>query len=223
MSEKTLHLAVVVLAAGRASRFGSPKQLADFKGKTLLAAVLGIAKKISTDVSLVTGAYADKIEAWVNAEGKSRDKSELRIVKNPDWPSGLGSSISAAIAQLPAKTDAALVLLADQPLVTESHLKALVDCWAEAGQSNRPWSVATRYSSSPNRPSLGVPALFDRTAFVELAVLTGDRGARSLLNSSGHQIQSVEPDFALVDIDTPEQLEVLKACCAANKKADIGQ
>ena len=197
-------LSVIVLAAGEASRFGSPKQLAYFHDKRLLTIALDLARKISERIVLVTGAYYEEIANELGSEIKSLN---VHNIHNPDWDSGMGTSIRAGVLSLESSVDGALILLVDQPLVTESHLKNLVEVWCKGSveQGSGPWAVATSYSSST-----GVPALFDKSAFEDLCKLNGDEGARYLLNKRVDEIISLQPDFSLMDIDTPEQLEELK-------------
>jgi len=202
MTEHALKLAVIILAAGSASRFGSPKQLEKFQDKTLLSITLNVAKQISENVVLVVGAYADEIKS----EFGPFDNNTLvdpKVVYNPDWQTGMASSIKVAINSLETDFGGAMILLADQPLVTESHLRALVENWYDESL-NRSWAVATQYPSS-----LGVPALFDRKAFSDLGNLKGDQGARTLLNTKSEYIKRVQPDFSPIDIDTPDQLALL--------------
>ena len=92
-----------------------------------------------------------------------------------------------------------MVLLVDQPLVTESHLQALIHTWRQTGS----WAVSSRYHNG-----YGVPALFDQSAFEKLAMLKGDMGARQLLNAGDCKPLGIEPDFPLIDIDTQEQLQL---------------
>ena len=198
MTEQADKLPVIILAAGRASRFGSAKQLAELNGQTLLSIALAQARQISDHLIVVTGAYADQIQSQMQAE---LEASAVQVVYNPDWQLGMSSSIQVALNSLETEVEAAVILLADQPLVSSSHLTALIDVWQNAKPWQRPRAVATQYNAS-----LGVPALFDRSAFDHLFELSGDQGARRFLNAKDKAIESVEPDFSTLDIDTPEQL-----------------
>lgn len=198
--------AVIILAAGRASRFGSPKQLAYLQGKRLLSITLRVASKVSDQLILVTGAYASQIKSELNMDLKTFD---VETVYNPDWMAGMGTSIRAGINSLDQSTQGVLILLADQPYTTETHLKMLVDTWQnnyqKANADNSIFALATCYQSF-----YGVPALFDKCAFNDLCQLEGDQGARILLNMEDKNIEGFEPDFPLIDIDTTEQLAALQ-------------
>lgn len=195
MSEKPSWLAVIVLAAGRASRFGKPKQLARFHGKTLLGLTVDLAQELSDQVLLVTGAYSDQ----VNQAFKTYS---LKRIYNPYWMEGMGSSIVTGVNSLDEETKAVLIMLADQPLTTKSHLINLVSTWSK----HKTWAAATYYDST-----FGVPAVFDERAFDELGMLSGDIGARQILRQHREQVHGVEPDFALIDVDTEEQLRAAES------------
>jgi molybdenum cofactor cytidylyltransferase len=96
--------------------------------------------------------------------------------------------------------DALLLLLADQPLVTAEHLRQLIDSWS--GLENE--IVATAYSGTQ-----GPPVLFPRDTFDALRSLTGDRGARTILDDSRFSLKTVQFEPAAIDIDTPADLASL--------------
>jgi len=122
------------------------------------------------------------------------------VVVNEDYRSGLGSSIATAARVCHGNADALLLLLADQPLVTAQHLRNLVESWS--GSENE--IVATTYAGTK-----GAPVLFPRGAFDALRSLTGDQGARVLLNDSRFSLKTVRFEPAAVDIDAPEDLASL--------------
>jgi molybdenum cofactor cytidylyltransferase len=90
--------------------------------------------------------------------------------------------------------------LADQPLVTAEHLRQLIDSWS--GLENE--IVATAYSGTQ-----GPPVLFPRDTFDALRSLTGDRGARTILDDSRFSLKTVQFEPAAIDIDTPADLASL--------------
>jgi CTP:molybdopterin cytidylyltransferase MocA len=181
----------VVLAAGRSSRFGSTKQLAQFDGEALVARAARAARQACGEFSaLVVGHDAQRV---IDAAGPG---CEFLLV-NDRYEQGLGSSISQAARTLAPAADALLVTLADQPHVDASHLSALIDAWS--GDLDE--IVATRYSGTR-----GVPALFPAATFSALASLYGDRGAQRLLSDGNYAQKSVELQAASIDIDRPEDL-----------------
>jgi molybdenum cofactor cytidylyltransferase len=185
----TLH--AIVLAAGASSRFGSPKQLVRFQRQPLIQRVIAGATELAgTAVSVVLGAYAAEIAATLPPGSAS-------IIVNRDWQEGIGSSIRAAVARLPGACDGVLLLLADQPLVGSHSLNRLAAAWRRQPRS----IIASRYGAVT-----GVPAIFPRWCFSDLAALRGDQGARILLRRyADHVVRLAHPE-AEVDIDYPEDL-----------------
>lgn len=185
----------LLLAAGAARRMGAAKLSLDVGGKALAqyAAEAALASR-AQGVILVTGAHRNRVEAALRA-------LPLHTVWNARWQAGLSASLrcglDAACAETPGP-DAVLVLLADQPLVNAELLNRLVELH-EAGHT---------LAACDTGEALGPPALFDRVHFDALRALSGDRGARDLL-------ESVAPDarvhFAGGDVDTPEDLARLRA------------
>jgi molybdenum cofactor cytidylyltransferase len=190
----TLH--AVVLAAGASRRFGSPKQLVQFERKPLIQRVIAGATELAgSAVTVVLGAYAAEIAATL-APGTAG------IIVNREWQEGIGSSIRAAVARLPGACDGVLLLLADQPLVGSHSLGRLAAAWRRQPRS----IIASRY-----RAVTGVPAIFPRWCFSDLAALRGDQGARLVLRRyPDHVVRLAHPE-AEVDIDYPEDLLELRS------------
>jgi molybdenum cofactor cytidylyltransferase len=185
----TLH--AIVLAAGASTRFGSPKQLARVNGQPLLQRVLALAgDQFGPAVTVVLGAHAAEISATL-------PPGSATIVINRDWQEGLASSIRAGLQRLPGACDGALLLLADQPLVGAEGLRRLVTAWRRAPRQ----IVASLYSGI-----IGVPAIFPRWCFDDLAALRGDQGARVVLRRHTDHLVRLEHPEAALDIDYPEDL-----------------
>ena len=116
-------LAGLLLAAGGASRFGSPKVLAPYRGKSLVGrGAQLLAPRCPGGVHVVVGASADGVRAALAGE-------VITIVDNPDWARGLSTSLVRGVAALPPEADAVLILLCDQPAVTADDLDALIAAW----------------------------------------------------------------------------------------------
>ena len=188
--ESSLH--VVVLAAGSASRFGSPKQLARFAGRPLLQSAVSNAVAIGGNaVSVVLGAHAAEVAPLLR-------NTPATVIVNRDWEEGMGSSLRAAVRQLPGTCDGLLVLLGDQPAITAEDLRRLTGPWRRRPDA----IVAAAYSGID-----GVPAIFPRWVFGELGGLRGDAGARSLIYRHRERLVRVPMPSATLDIDTPADLE----------------
>jgi molybdenum cofactor cytidylyltransferase len=185
---------IVMLAAGRSERFGTAKLLAEYRGKPLLHHALSAAQETCPgNVCLVVGHNAHEV-------GDSAAELADHIITNEDYATGMGSSIACGVRACREQSDAILIMLADQPLISSSHLAALVNRWS--GKQNE--IIASRFSGTSGPPVLFASALFD-----QLEDLHGDVGAREILRRSSSILRTVEFAAAAVDIDTPADLEAL--------------
>ena len=184
----------IVLAAGRSSRFGRAKLLEELDGKSLVRRALETAQcACPGNTWLVTGHTANAI---ADAAAGIAD----HIVYNPDYESGMGTSIASGVTACSQQADAVVVMLADQALITESHLSDLARSWS--GDAGR--IVATAFSGT-----LGPPVLFGQDFFDELSTLDGDDGAKQLLRRHAAAVRSIRFEPAMTDIDTRGDLNRL--------------
>ena len=191
-------LRAVILAAGASRRFGSPKQLARYRGETLVARSVRLAHQAGAEgVWVVLGYCADPIRRALREGGAT--PVGTRTVRNPRWRDGMGRSLACGVRALNGRARAVLVCLADQPLLEAEDLAALVLAWRASPRS----IVASRYAGK-----LGVPAIFPRCHFGGLKCLSGDRGAQVLLASSS-DVLSVPIPLAAVDVDESRDLSSL--------------
>lgn len=178
---------------------GTPKQLLEFDGKPLLVRVVEAAlASPAWPVVVVLGAQAEKIRPVLAA-------LPVLVTDNPAWAEGMAASLRAGITtlqQFSRHLDAAVVALCDQPAFSAATLAALVETQRTTGRS----IVAARYAGRH-----GAPALFLASHFATLGGLTGEEGARALLNGDPAQVAGVDlPDLAL-DLDTPADVAAVKA------------
>jgi molybdenum cofactor cytidylyltransferase len=185
-------LYVILLAAGRASRFGSPKLLADVHGRPMLVRALDTLLEVAREgrIVVVLGANADRLEPLVRGV-------RVSVVINRGHADGMASSIRTGLASVPPDCRGVMIALADQVSVTPGDLRRLVDAWRE----NPERVAAARYGDS-----VGVPAIFPAAMFDQLEKLQGDRGARDLLRREAGQVTGVPMPTAAVDVDTPADL-----------------
>ena len=188
---------VLCLAAGQASRMGRPKQLLAWKGKPLLGHALETALHVARPGACVVvgGAYPEEIEAV------AASYPGVQTVRNPDWATGMGSSIACGVRALLAATptlDGILIMLADQPLVQIAQVEALLQAW----ESTEADFVAAHYEGQP-----GVPALFSAPLFPSLLGLQGQAGAKALFKNPALQGILLPMPEAACDLDTPEEWE----------------
>jgi len=184
-----------VLAAGTSSRFGQAKLVKMVRGKPLLQhALLAASESCDGQVTLVVGHNADAVRI---AGGGLFD----HVVTNDDYKDGIGSSIATGVRTCRANADAVLILLADQPLISATHLENIITSWS--GAENE--IVASSFGGifSP-------PILFPKNSFDALCELSGDQGARAILSDAAYEVTRIDFPPARFDIDTPGDLERLE-------------
>ena len=192
--------AALILAAGESRRFGEPKQLADWGGRPLLEHVAGRTAEWPQvdEVYAVLGAEAEQIMEQVDLPG-------VTVIENLDWREGIASSLRAGLDALlgDREAGAALVVLADQPMVPAAAVERLFEARRRSG---RP-VILPRY-----RFLRGHPVLLDRWLWPRLvAGLEGDQGARNLFLAHPEWVEEVTiGEDAPRDIDTREDLNRLR-------------
>ena len=182
---------IILLAAGASNRFGRPKQLIPFKGHSLLRhlAEVGLNSNAAS-VYIVLGAYADFLKHQLHG-------LNVGTVVNPDWNSGISSSVRTGVKDLSQSVKAVLLVLCDQPYVTSQLLNGMMETFEKTGKL----IVACEYENS-----LGVPALFHRNLFGELENLSGDRGAKQIILKHRKEVACVPFPEGTIDIDSPKDL-----------------
>lgn len=185
--------ALLVLAAGRSSRLGRPKQLLPFRGRPLLEAVLAVARACVADQRLVAlGGAAEDVRAAVDLDG-------FEVVVNQAYGTGCSSSIAAAVSELAPDTGVIVLLLGDQPGVTTDAVRRLLD-----GRGDAPLAVC-RYDDG-----IGHPFAFGREVLPDLARLHGDKAVWKLLEQRAADVVEVRvPGTIPLDVDTQEDYERL--------------
>jgi molybdenum cofactor cytidylyltransferase len=198
--KKDQRIAALVLAAGRSTRMGAiNKLIAEIGGKPLvrIAAEQALASR-AKPVIVVTGHERERVEAALAG-------LPVRFVNNPDYAEGLGSSLKAGIAAVPADADGAIVCLGDMPQV-DSHL---IDKLAAAFDPERGALVVVPTFDGRR----GNPVVWSRRFFHDLMGIAGDIGARHLIGSYAEAVVEipVAGEAALTDVDTPESFSAVKA------------
>jgi len=197
MSEKNTRtqkqIAGIVLAAGGATRFGGAKQLAVFQGKPF---VVGIVEKSLVSglepVVVITGAYQTETENLL------RDYP-IAIYYNPDWHSGISTSIRLGLTNLPEEVDGAIILMCDQPRLPVELIHELMMQFEEGFDFIVPQSNG----------QLRNPVLINREAFVRVMSLRGDAGARTLFASARVKPVQWNDEHVFDDIDLRADLDEL--------------
>lgn len=190
-SPAAFRFGAAILAAGASTRMGTPKQLLEIEGKPLLLhAVDAALASTAWPIVVVLGANAEKIRPILA-------RRPVLICENPSWPEGMASSIRAGVTtlqQFSRGLDAALIALCDQPAFSARSIEQLLVTQRTTGRS----IVAARYAGRH-----GAPALFLREHFPTLTSLTGEEGARALLNDEPGRIAAVDLPELELDLDTP--------------------
>ena len=184
----------VVLAAGSGSRFGGGKLLAPWEQGLLLQAALASAFAAPVrSVTVVIGADAPAVAAAARAFDR-----RAVIVHAPDYAEGMGASLRTGIASLPADAAGAFVFLGDMPRVPTGVLRRMAQAVEAGAEAAAPIFQGRR----------GNPVLLGRALFPRLLALTGDAGARGVLQDLGERLALIEApdDGVLFDVDTPADL-----------------
>jgi molybdenum cofactor cytidylyltransferase len=195
-SRNNSRFGAVVLAAGMSSRMGEAKQLLRLGENTLLGQVLeNVRSSRGKEIVLVLGHEAERIKERISTDN-------LSVVINESYQQGMGTSLRAGLAALPAGVDAALIVLADQPFVLPRTLDLLMDAY-------------TRSSAQILIPTFkgfrGNPVLLDCSVFSEIMALTGDIGCRAIFGNHLEGIVKVpvEDIGILLDMDSKDDFELL--------------
>jgi molybdenum cofactor cytidylyltransferase len=189
--------AIIILAAGSSSRFGSTKQLLHFNNKTLLQHVIDEAIDAAAEpVIVVTGANADVISKTINDQ-------RVKVEYNENWQQGMASGIVAGLQKaitLNNDIEKIIIAVCDQPFVSATLFKQLYQLQNEGVQH----IVASAYADT-----IGTPALFTQKYFDALLSLTGDEGAKKIIKANTSDVATVDFPQGAIDIDTKKDYKDL--------------
>jgi molybdenum cofactor cytidylyltransferase len=191
-------ITVLILAAGGSSRLGQPKQLLPWKSSNLLQHTLDTVDEINSyETVLVLGANYNEIFSEINTK-------EIHVVHNKSWYKGLGHSIAVGVKYIKEsipETEAILIMLADQPLISDMYLLKMISEFKTGTQQ----IIASTYKNK----KLGVPALFDNYYFEALMQLNDDEGAKHIIKANFKKVELLVNDINNKDIDTIEDYKQL--------------
>jgi molybdenum cofactor cytidylyltransferase len=172
----------LVLAAGQSRRMGSPKQLLPFGDGTILERTVVNVRRSGVDrVIVVLGHRASEIAPRLAGQ-------PVEIIVNPEYHSGMSSSLRCGLEHAPPTAAAFMIVLGDQPLVRPEIIDRLLAAYADGDKG----IVAPIYQERR-----GHPVIISARYRGELAAIEGDMGARSIIEAHPDDIQ-------YVDIDSPE-------------------
>ena len=190
----------VILAAGKSRRMGEAKQLLRLGESTVLGQTLENLHGAGVDeIVLVLGFSAQTILQQLPVSATE----DLKVVVNEDYEHGMASSLREGLSSLDPQTDAALVVLADQPFIRPETLDRIIDRHRRTNAQ----IVIPLYKGFR-----GNPVLLHRSVFPEIMALDGDIGCRAIFGSHLEGIVKVEVDDVgiLLDIDNKDDYERLR-------------
>lgn len=192
------NIGAAILAAGESSRLGRPKQLIQFRGKSLIRGTANAASEAGcSPVTVVLGSDSKKIENELAG-------TRVAIVKSENWRAGIGTSVRAGVQNLLSQLsnlEGIVLLVCDQPFVDAGVIKGLIELQQKTNKS----IVASAYAES-----LGVPAFFDHSCFQELLALSNDSGAKSIILRDRERVAEFSFPEGAIDIDTASDDERYK-------------
>lgn len=186
----------IVLAAGQAKRMGALKQLLPWHGTTIIEQVVDcVTTSGITEVVVVVGHHAREVSERLA-------EKPVRVVANTDYEKGIASSLVCGLKALSGSCRGIMVVLGDQPTLERETLRRLI-----AAFSKHVSIVVPVFKGQPGNPVI-FPASYRR----EMLTLTGDRGARPVVDAHPEDVVTVEvdTDSVLRDIDDPETYRVLR-------------
>lgn len=198
-------IAALILAAGRASRFGSLKQLAPINNKPMLQHCIDSANSaLPGAVYTLLGYQSELIKPNITA---------TKIIEHPQWARGIGSSISMGVNYLSGDFDAILIMLGDQPMIKSPYLTKLIDLFNRDQDQIQKHQIQKHQTQkhqqtvcSCYQDNLGVPAIFSRRHFSDLMQLDGDQGAKQLLINLSPAPKTLSLKGLFKDVDYPQDL-----------------
>jgi len=189
---------IIILAAGASTRLGKPKQLLRYRGKTLLAYSINEAVNSNADaVVVILGKDANLFKNEI-------DERKVRVAINASWEEGMASSLRLGMDTLlndKPYIDAVIFMVCDQPHISSSVLNELIT----TQQKTTKQIVTCNYGDS-----MGPPALLHKKYFEELMKLSGDAGARKIIQKNMNDVATILFPEGNIDIDTEEDYEKLK-------------
>ena len=203
MSNPIKHCEILIIAAGQSKRLGQPKQLLHYEGKSLINRLVDVVKSAgSFPITIVLGAEAHKVKAQLI-------EKDLNIVINEGWEEGMGSSIRVGLYDMMHNTqhqqshyemDGVMILVCDQPFITKESIQSLLKL-----QQETTLPMAACYYAGV----LGTPALFRKDIFPDLLKLSGDMGAKKIINNNVLEVAKLHFEKGVLDIDTIEDYKQL--------------
>ena len=196
-------VSLIILAAGKSSRFGRDKMLTDLCGKPLIRYAIDSALGSSAfEIILVTNQEFSPMRPVL--------PSEVRAIVNPNPANGMSSSIASGVQALASDSCSCVILVGDQPLVTSKMIDTLIEL--HRFKENR--IIAYSFNNEIRNP-----VLFPRAYFQELSVLKGNSGARNVIlkNLSNSELVHISEESSLLDVDDSHDYDIAKKLIQSGK------
>ena len=189
----------VILAAGRSKRMGQPKLSLPLHGKALLQHALDAA--VGSCLGEIVLVLPKKERALLDVLELPRGP-RVHITINPDPDSGQSRSLQCGLAATNARSDAAAILLGDQPGVTEKSIDQILEAFTHTETP----ALRPLYSGARGEAIPGHPVVLARALWREVETLRGDEGLRSMFLQRPEWLTTIPtPGAPPVDIDTLEE------------------
>ncbi len=185
------NISAIILTAGSSTRFGDKnKLLKPFMDSSILGQVVKTITNLPiAEVILVTGFENDKIAEAIK-------KSNVHIIHNREFQTGMASSIKCGISAASRKTEGYIICLGDMPYITEDYIKKLLDSFID---SKAPSIIVPTFEGKR-----GNPVLFSKIFTDDLLRIQGDNGAREVIDKHSDSIIEVQirKETYFFDVDT---------------------
>lgn len=191
-----MKLGICILSAGESKRLGSPKQLVRFKNEYLLQRIINEVENFAEcHKMIITGAHRPEIKQMINLKSFTE-------VFNKNWKEGIGSSIrQSAKMAIKENFDGLLLVTTDQPFLSATLLSQLLNAFYPGNEM----IISSEYNGI-----IGIPVLFDQCYFEELTQLSGDLGAKKIIDSNIKNVKAVHFADGNIDVDTIHDVDYLK-------------
>ncbi|NME68102.1 nucleotidyltransferase family protein [Flammeovirga aprica] len=189
-----MHRAILLLCAGNSSRLGRAKQLLEWNRKSILEHIIEQLQHFQIPLFAVTGGYQKEISPLLQ-------KYNVKEIFCEDWARGMGESIRCGIRSIlmeTPETEKIMIALSDMPLIPQAHFDGL---WERA--------LHSKIVISQFQEVKGVPAVFDRAFFTDLLKLSGDQGAKPVLQKHIKNVSILASEQPFFDVDTEEDYQKL--------------
>jgi molybdenum cofactor cytidylyltransferase len=191
----TLHvkppLAIVLLAAGESSRLGQPKQLVKYGNESLLRRQSKMLLNTQADIYCILGHQSDVMT-------EELDGLDVSVYTNVSYKNGLGSSIRFAAKTLPERYEGMCFIQVDQWRLQTTDIETLIHAWQQF-----PKKIHICHDQNKN---MGPPVIFPKSYFKELSELSGQNGAKNIVDNHIDNCNTIKLISAFDDLDTQQQL-----------------